>query len=634
MPLLAIRELTHAFGSAALFENAQFSIEPKERVCLIGRNGEGKSTLLKIVEGLFPPDKGQFERAPNLRIATLPQEVPEKLEGSVYEIVAQGAGDAAFQLMQYHQESLRLEDPGADTDAVLVRMSELQHALEANGGWELERKVEELLTKLSLDSELAFNSLSGGMKRRVLLASALMSEPTLLLLDEPTNHLDFASISWLEEFLPTRNIALLFITHDRAFLRNIATRILELDRGKLTSFDCNYDTYLQRKDELLLAEEQQNAVFDKKLAQEEQWIRRGIKARRTRNEGRVRALKDMRLQRSQRRDVRDGPAFGLQEGNVSGRKVLTIKGLTYSWAHMKIAADFSTTVWRGDKIGVIGPNGSGKTTLLKLLLGELPPHSGEVIPGTNLEVAYFDQHRSQLNPKMTLKQAVSDDNEYVMTAGGKKHIYSYLEEFLFPADRAQSLVSSLSGGERNRLMLARLFTRQANVLVLDEPTNDLDIETLELLEDLLVEYSGTLLLVSHDREFLDRVCTHTFALEQGGVIKETVGGYAEYFRDKALEAKPSTAAATKATPSKKTWKPEKPRVITNKEQAELDQVPKLIEQLEQQQAVLIEQMSQPDFSVQGAGAIEKTQQQLNEIEAKLEVLFVRWEELEALPKKN
>lgn len=618
-----------------MFENAQFSVEPRERICLIGRNGEGKSTLLKIVAGLFPPDKGEFEISPGLRIAYLQQDVPESIEGSIYEIVVQGAGELAAQLNDYHTESLRLEDPNADTDAVLNRMSELQHALELNGGWSLEQRVGEVLSRLDLDAEMAFDSLSGGMKRRVLLARALMSDPQLLLLDEPTNHLDFKSIAWLEDFLPTLNIALLFITHDRAFLRKTATRILELDRGKLTSFDCDYDSYLIRKEELIAAEAQQNAVFDKKLAQEEAWIRRGIKARRTRNEGRVRALKDMREQRKERRDVREGPGFGIQEGNLSGRKVVTVKKLDYSWEHMPIAKGFSTTIWRGDKIGVIGPNGSGKTTLLKLLLGQIQPDDGEVITGTNLQIAYFDQHRAQLNPSMTLKEAVAGDNDHVPTANGKKHIYSYLEEFLFPADRALSPVSSLSGGEINRLMLAKLFTQQANVLVLDEPTNDLDIETLELLEDLLLEYSGTLLLVSHDRDFLDSVCTHTLALEKGGFIRETVGGYREYFRDRSLyEAKSVAKEPSKTGTKKKSWKPEKPRVRTNKEQAELDEIPLAIEELETRQANLVEQMSDPGFSAQGGDAITKVQSELGDIEAKLETIFARWEELEAIPPKS
>jgi ABC transport system ATP-binding/permease protein len=628
--MFAIRDLSISFGNPALLYKARFSINKRDRVALIGRNGEGKSTLMKIIAGQIKPDTVQFEKAPGLRISYLPQEVPDSLPGIVYDIVLQGLGAVADLERAYHEASLALEQNEGDTDKTLEKMSRIQHELEASGGWELSRKVEMVLQRLKIDPSLHFNALSGGMKRRVILGRELIKEPDFLLLDEPTNHLDFDSIRWLEEFIPTLPGALLFVTHDRYFLKNIATRILELDRGKLTSFDCDYNTYLERKAILIEAEQSQNAVFDKKLSQEETWIRRGIKARRTRNEGRVRALEKAREERSQRREMRSGADFSIQEGALSGRKVIAIENLHYRWDQQLIVKDFSTTIWRGDKIGVIGPNGSGKTTLLKLLLGELQPESGTIKHGTNLEVVYFDQHRAQLNPELTLKQVVADDEDYVTVNGEKRHIYTYLSDFLFDPEQARGKVSALSGGERNRLLLAKIFTSNANMLVMDEPTNDLDLETLELLEDLLFEYPATMLLVSHDRQFLNRVVTQTLALEGNGVIKETIGGYDEYNRDKQAVSSQSVKTAPDAKGNRKQPKPDKPRYRTNREQRELDTIQEKIEALESRQGELIAAMSQPDFGTV-TDKIQSIKKELLLIENELNTQMVQWEILESIP---
>ena len=606
-------------------------MEKDDRVALIGRNGEGKSTLMKIIAGLIAPDGGQFEKAPSLRIAYLPQEVPDALEGTVYDIVLQGLGDIARLERAYHEASIALENETNDPSQILEEMSRIQHELEANDGWELSRKVELVLQQLKIDPALRFEALSGGMKRRVILGRELIKEPDLLLLDEPTNHLDFDSIRWLEAFLPTLPSALLFVTHDRYFLKKIATRILELDRGRLTSFQCDYPTYLERKEALIEAEISQNAVFDKKLAQEEIWIRKGIQARRTRNEGRVRALEKLREERSQRRNLRDNPDFSIQNATLSGRKVMTIDNLTYSWDQQCIVRGFSTTIWRGDKIGVIGPNGSGKTTLLQLLLGKLQPQEGTVNHGTNLEVVYFDQHRAILDPELTLREVVAGDEEHVTFNGEKQHIFTYLSNFLFTPDQARGKVSALSGGELNRLLLAKVFTRKANVLVMDEPTNDLDLETLELLEELLLNYDATLLLVSHDRQFLNRVVTQTFALEGNGILKETIGGYDEYERDRQLALERSTVnAVAKSADSRKQPRPEKPRYRTNREQRELDEIQERIDGLETRQSELIDTMGQPDFGADPT-QIRKTQEELHAIETELNTLMERWEALESIP---
>jgi len=634
--MFAARELSMSFGGAPLLDRAQFTLQKGERVALIGRNGEGKSTLMKIICGQLVADKGEFEKTPGMQISYLPQDIPSGLNGTVHDIVVAGLGNIAGLEKQYHELSLKLENHEGPKEQLLLEISKIQHQLEDSGGWELTRRVERIMEKLGIESELKYSQLSGGMKRRVILGRELIKEPDLLLLDEPTNHLDFDSISWLEEFLPSLDVALLFVTHDRFFLRKVATRILELDRGKLTSFDCSYDSYLERKEMLLDAEKTQNAVFDKKLAQEEGWIRQGIKARRTRNEGRVRALQKLREERSQRREVRDGPEFGIQDGQLSGRKVITVSDLCYSWDHTEIVKGFDTVIWRGDRIGIIGPNGSGKTTLLQLLLGKLKPNSGTVTHGTNLEVVYFDQHREQLDPELTLREVVAGDDEHVLVGGQKRHIYSYLADFMFSPDQARGKVSALSGGETNRLLLAKIFTKRANVLVMDEPTNDLDLETLELLEDLLFEYPATLLLVSHDRQFLNRVVTQTFALEQNGFVKETVGGYDEYERDlRNNRSKQQPSASKHDIEAKKTTvssnkRPEKIRYRTNREHWELEDIPEKIEALEQRQGELVQQLSSPEVT-SNPTQLGDIQTELETIEAELNQLMERWEELEAIP---
>jgi ABC transport system ATP-binding/permease protein len=631
--MFTVRELSMSYGGQPLLDHAQLTITSGERIALIGRNGQGKSTLMKILCGQLKADEGQFERASTLKIAYLPQDIPSHLPGTAFEIIVEGLGEVGTLERQYHNLSIELERSTGDTTRLVERLSEVQRRLEDANAWDLNRRVEMLLEQLNIDADSPYETLSGGMKRRVILGRELIQEPSLLLLDEPTNHLDFASIRWLEDFLTNLPSALLFVTHDRAFLKRIATRILELDRGKLTSFDCDYDTYLDRKATWLEGESHRNEVFDKKLAQEEVWVRQGIKARRTRNEGRVRALEQLRLQRSQRREQSDNADFSIQQGKLSGRKILDIKNLTFHWDSKCIVRDFSTTIWRGDKIGLIGPNGSGKTTLLQLLLGNLKPESGEVNRGTNLEIVYFDQHREQLDPNLTLKQVVAGDDDHVRIGDQQRHIYTYLEEFLFTPQQVRGKVSALSGGERNRLLLAKLFSKQANVLVMDEPTNDLDLETLELLEDLLFEYPATLLLVSHDREFLNRVVTHTCALEPGGRVKETVGGYDAYERDVLLAAPPAVVKpmAAMASEDKETARrPEKTRYRTNKEQWELDEIPDTIDRLEQQQRELVNHMVLP-ATASDPKKLKNAQLELETIEAELHRLMERWEALEAIP---
>lgn len=626
MPLLAIRDITLSYGGPPLLDGAQLTIEPRERICLIGRNGEGKSSLLKLISDELKPDKGEFERLPGLRVSKLDQEFSRHLEGTVLSVVLDGAGAAVGMLEEYHRISEQLG--GDEDDAIYARMDELQAQLETNGGWELEQKAERILTRLELKGEQRFETLSGGMKRRALLAKALMSDPDILLLDEPTNHLDVESIEWLEDFLIRYDKAVFFITHDRTFLKKVSTRVLELDRGQLTSWDCGYDQFLERKQALLEAEAKNNAVFDKKLAEEERWIRQGIQARRTRNEGRVRALKKLREERKARREQSGTATLTMQDAQLSGRKVLTINNLSKTWDGKRIVHDFSTKLWRGDKIGIIGPNGSGKTTLIQLLLKEIQPDSGEVIEGTKLEVAYFDQHRSELDDSKSVMDNVWDVSETVYVNDKPRHILSYLQDFLFTPEVARGSVKMLSGGERARVLLARLFTQRFNVLVMDEPTNDLDIETIELLEELLLSFSGTLLLVSHDRAFLNNIVTSTISMEGNGVVREQVGGYDEWAASRVVEA-PKPKPVKKPAPVK-----EKPRFISQKEQRELDALPAKIEALEAKQAEMVEAMSQPDYFKKSGQTAEEAQQEQESLQAELEACYERWEALEALPKKG
>jgi len=629
MALLTLRNIQLGFGGPALLDHVEFSIERGERICLVGRNGTGKSTLMKLISGDVTADDGHLVLQKGARVTRLTQEVPHGLEGSVFEVVAGGLGKLGDLVKRYHNVSYELAHDYSDK--LLDDLAKVQHELEAADGWLSEQRVETVISKLSLDADIAFGSLSGGLKRRVLLARALVQEPDLLLLDEPTNHLDIESIDWLEEFLLGYGGTLLFITHDRTFLRKLATRIFELDRGQLTDWPGNYENFLRRKEEMLNAEEKANARFDKKLAQEEVWIRQGIKARRTRNEGRVRALKSLRQERSERRNLTGKVAMKLQDADRSGKLVLEAEHLSYSWGDQSIIKDFSTTIMRGDRIGLIGPNGSGKTTLLNLLLGKLQPDEGEVQFGTKLEVAYFDQLRATLDEEKSVRDNVADGSDKVEVNGYSKHVISYLQDFLFAPDRVRQPVKALSGGERNRLLLAKLFTRPANMLVMDEPTNDLDMETLELLEELLLEFKGTLLLVSHDRAFLDNVVTSTLVLEGGGRVAEYVGGYEDWIRQRRVTqvtqpAKKKLAAGTPvdAEPDKVTAKK-----LSYKDQRDLDALPARIDALEREVTAIQQTLADPALYQGDPAAVSKITDQLQKVEAELEVAYGRWDELES-----
>jgi len=595
--LLSYRNLTVSFGGPKLLDDAGLTIAKRERICLLGRNGEGKSTLLRIINSEIEPDKGEIEAIPGLRIGKLDQEVPATLEGTVFEVVAEGLGKAAKTIAEYHHLLHEIgEHP--DDESIGEQLDELQHELDQTGGWDIEHKVENILDRVDLDGDQEFSSLSGGNKRRALLARALISEPHILLLDEPTNHLDIPGIRWLEEFLRKADIALLFVSHDRAFIQRVANKTLDLDRGQLTRWECDYDTYLVRKAELLAGEAKQQVVFDKKLAEEEVWIRKGIQARRTRNEGRVRSLKKMRAERAERRNIQGKTKLDLSDAQKSGRKVITVDEISYSWGQTPLIEDFSTTIWRGDKIGMVGLNGSGKTTLLNLLLKKLEPNNGSITHGTKLEVAYFDQHRNQLDDKLTVAENVHPAGEMVNINGKPRHILSYLQDFLFTPQTSRSPITKLSGGERARLLLAKLFLQPANVLVLDEPTNDLDIETVELLEERLLEYSGTLLLVSHDRSFLDNVVTSTIALEGNGEIEEYVGGCEEWLKKEEAKNAPSKKSKG-AQPSPTLPTPSIPlppkRKLSNKEREAIKSLPAKIAKMESEMEKLSALMASANY---------------------------------------
>ncbi|KAB7623732.1 ATP-binding cassette domain-containing protein [Alkalilimnicola sp. S0819] len=608
-------------------------IQPGERVCLVGRNGSGKSSLMKLVAGEYRPDGGELRRRPGLVLAQLPQDVPAGLHGPVFDVVAQGVGELGELLREYHRLSQALA-AGETDDKTLARLERVQHQLEAQQGWELTSRVDAVLSRLELDPEADFDSLSGGMKRRVLLGQALVRQPDLLLLDEPTNHLDLPAIEWLEGFLREYQGALLFVTHDRRFLQRVATRIVELDRGRLSSWPGDYRAYLDGKQAQLDAEARQQANFDKKLAQEEAWIRQGIKARRTRNEGRVRALKAMREELRQRREQEGRAEFGVGEAERSGRLVAQAEHLSFGYEGRPLIRDFSATILRGDKIGVIGPNGSGKTTFIRLLLGELAPDSGQLKLGSRLEVAYFDQLRSQLDPEASVLDNVAGGSEQVTVNGQSKHVISYLQDFLFSPERARQPAKSLSGGERNRLLLAKLLTRPANVLVLDEPTNDLDVETLELLESLLLEFQGTVIVVSHDRSFLNNVAGRIFALEGNGRVGDYVGGFDDWLRQRPA---PRATGKPPATPRPKASAPPRPpvqeasrsRKLSYKEQRELEQLPAQLEELEARLEELREALADPALYRDQADRVPALTAELERTEQRLETAFSRWEELEA-----
>ena len=623
MAFINLRNISLAFGGPALFEDISLRIAKGERICLLGRNGTGKSTLLKVISGELQPDGGVIDRQQGLRVAHLEQDIPRDLQGTIYESIAQGLGPIGLQLSRYHNLSLRMEQGEADLHSEL---SDVQHELENCDGWAHQQQIEQVISRLKLPADMPVANLSGGLMRRVLLARALAINPEILLLDEPTNHLDIESITWLEEFLQRENLTLVFVTHDRAFLRNLATRIVEIDRGRLFDFDCDYDTFLQRKEQLLHAESQENARFDKKMAEEEVWIRKGIKARRTRNEGRVRDLKKMREEHRQRRERLGTARFNLQEAERSGKLVAEVKGLTFAYDNVPVVKDFSTTVMRGDRIGIIGPNGVGKTTLLKLILGELSPQHGNVRLGTNLQVIYFDQLREQLDPELTVQQNLAGEQDTVVIGGRSRHVIGYLQDFLFTPDRIRSPVRILSGGERNRLLLARLFTREANVLILDEPTNDLDLETLDLLEELLADFKGTLFLVSHDRAFLNRVVTSTIVFEENNQVSEYVGGYDDW-----LQQRPQPEVTLKAKRATKE-KPKKERVrkLTFKEKHELEELPLQIDALETEIAELHSMMADPDFYRTSGEQVAAATTRLETAETELTATYARWEELDSL----
>ena len=631
MALIRLRDISFHMGQHKLLDKISFAVDKGERICLIGRNGAGKSSLFRIIEGQMNSDDGLIERAQDLSVASLSQEPVGSEQGSVYDVVAQGLGEAGQLVAKYHDVSHQVAENYSDS--LMAQMDKLQHQIEAIDGWSLEQKVSAVITKMQLDPDVDFQSLSGGMKRRVMLAAALVKEPDLLLLDEPTNHLDIDAIRWLEDFLIDQKISLLFITHDRAFLKKLATKIIELDRGSLTEWPGNYDNYLVRKQEAIEEEERHNALFDKKLAQEEVWIRQGIKARRTRNEGRVRALKELRQQRKARVEKQGNVSMQLQGGERSGKQVVEMKDVCFAYPDKKIVDHFSTLLLSGDKVGVIGGNGVGKTTFLKLLLGELKPDSGTVKLGTNLQVIYFDQLRSQLDEDKTVIDNLAEGRESVEINGAQKHVIGYLGDFLFAPDRARSPVRMLSGGEKNRLLLAKLFLKPANVMVLDEPTNDLDLETLDLLEELISDYKGTLILVSHDRDFIDKVVTSTIVLEGDGKLYEFVGGYDDYLRQRDQQADKKQSAVKAGKSIKQTKAIEKPaekkdKKLSYKDMRALENLPNLIEELEEKVESLQQKMSDSDYYKQPAGEMNADKENLANMQQQLGDAYEQWESLE------
>ncbi len=625
MALVRIHNVQLGFGGPLLLEDLSLSIGKGERVCLLGRNGAGKSTLMKLIAGELQPDEGELTIRQGALITRLVQEVPTGLEGTVFEVVSGGLGAQGELVRRYHQLSIQLAS--GRQDGVLDRLADVQHQLEAAGGWDTEQRVETVISRLSLDPDIPFESLSGGLKRRVLLARVLVQGPDLLLLDEPTNHLDIESINWLEEFLLGFGGTLLFVTHDRMFLQRLATRIIELDRGQLTDWPGDYANFLRRKEEMLNAREKAEDRFDKKMAEEEVWIRQGIKARRTRNEGRVRALESMRSERSRRREQTGQASIILQEADRSGKLVVEAEHLDYAWDEEPVIRGFSTTILRGDRIGVIGPNGCGKSTLLNLLLGRLEPGSGQVRLGTGLQIAYFDQMRAVLDDDLTVQENVADGSDKVEINGSPRHVISYLRDFLFTPDRARQPVKSLSGGERNRLLLARLFTRPSNILVMDEPTNDLDMETLELLEERLLEYKGTLLLVSHDRAFLNNVITSTLVFEGRARVREYVGDYDDWLNQRTPRDDPAPSRKPKPVAQKNRSRTLK---LSYKDQRELDGLPAHLEELEGEKNGLLEQMADQAFYRRAGSGIAATQERLKILESELEQAYRRWEELESM----
>jgi len=627
MALLSLQDVSISFGGSPLLDNVSMQVEKGERVCLLGRNGEGKTTLLKLISGKIKPDNGTISVQKGNSIAGLSQELPADLTGSVYDVVATGLGDIGVLLEEYRHLTSSLAQ-GAD-DSVLNRINVLQDKLERGKVWQVRQRVETVLTRMTLEPEARVETLSVGFKRRVLLARALVAEPDILLLDEPTNHLDITSLNWVEEFLEKYRGTLVFVTHDRMFLQKLATRIVEIDRGRLFNADCGYRLFLERRQTALEEEEAQRDGFMRKLSKEEAWIRKGVKARRTRNEGRVQALIKMREEQQAWRRQAGSVKIRIQEAESTGKLVIEAIGVSHGFGEEPLIEDFSVRIIRGDRIGIIGPNGIGKSTLLRILLSEIVPDQGKIRTGTRLEIVYFDQLREQLDWDKTVQDNVADGKDLIDINGSPRHVLGYLKEFLFSPDRARSPVRILSGGERNRLLLARLFARPCNVLVLDEPTNDLDIETLELLEERLLEYSGTILLVSHDREFLNNVVTGTLVFEPDGAIREYAGGYDDWLRQRVQPIERKKALSERPA-EKVRIKKEQPRKLTFKEGKELEVLPGRIELLEQEQKELYEQLADPELYRGSGDWIAPARIRLDTLQQELDDAYARWEELESV----
>ena len=641
MALISLTNGYLSFSDAPLLDHAELHIEPNERVCLVGRNGAGKSTLLKIIAGDVLMDDGKIQYEKDLVVSRLEQDPPRNAQGNIFDYVAEGVGHLTDLLKEYHHISVQLEENYSDQ--ILSQLEQVQAKLEHADGWRFENKINEVLLKLGLNPNTKLSALSGGWLRKAALARALVCDPDVLLLDEPTNHLDVEAIEWLENFLLDFQGSIVFISHDRSFIRKMATRIVDLDRGQLVSYPGNYDLYLTTKEENLRVEALQNELFDKRLAQEEVWIRQGIKARRTRNEGRVRALKAMREERRQRREVMGTAKLQLDTSSRSGKIVFEMEDVSYEIAGKTLLKDFSTTILRGDKIALVGANGCGKTTFIKLLLGEIQPTSGKIRCGTKLDIAYFDQYRADLDPEKTVMDNVADGKQDIEVNGVKRHVLGYLQDFLFPPKRAMTPVKALSGGERNRLLLAKLLLKPNNLLILDEPTNDLDVETLELLEEILTDYQGTLLIVSHDRQFIDNTATECYLFEGEGCLNKYVGGFfdakqqqANFWASKVAEeqAKARKTEPLKEENSVKNDRTSKPKSVklSYKEQRELEQLPQLLEELETKITVLQTEIADPAFFQQAHDITDAKLKALADTEAELETAFLRWEELEE--KKN
>ena len=625
MSVLSIQNIQVSFGGPAILENLSLKIQTKERIGLLGRNGAGKSTLMKLIAGEIHADSGEINKSSSLKIARLVQDVPTGTNGTIFQVVASGLGDLTPLLERYHRVlKVISEDP---SDKNMQELESCQHALEAANGWRIEQMVDQTLSKFGLDPDAQFNALSGGMKRRVLLARALVIEPDLLLLDEPTNHLDIPAIEWLEEQIKLFQGAVLFITHDRRFLDALATRIVELDRGVLRSYECNYQTYLERRDQELAAESEQFAAFDKKLAKEEEWIRQGIKARRTRNEGRVRALEQLRRERAARRERQQTADLTLVDASKSGRLVIEAQDLGLTLGGKTLFSDFSTTVLRGDRIGVIGPNGAGKSTLIKTLLGHIEPSSGSAKLGTNLEVALFDQLRESLDDDATVIDNLQHGSDFVEVGGGKKHVIGYLQDFLFSPERARGPTRMLSGGERNRLLLARLFLKPANFLIMDEPTNDLDLETLDILRDTLLGYQGTLIVISHDRDFLDSVVTGIWSFDSDKTLREYVGGYSDWLRQRPAITESTKKPQQEATNQKPVASDAKKKLAFH-EKREYDALSVEIEKLEHEIKALESAMADPNFFQSDPEHAASESARYQGLQTELEGKFLRFMELD------